>query len=101
MKSAILALSLMLASPLMAATVSFEDLKNVSLDGANAGDLSAVKFNYAVLWPDISRQVIVKVRERCSDAKVPYATAKAQVAAAEACGLVIPAADKADLEKRK
>lgn len=97
-----LALTLLFfAGSAFAYVVDFQDGANVLLNGSNSGSIIDVKVNYSRDWPDIGRQVVVKVRERCSDAKVPYATAKAQVAAAEACGLVIPAADKADLEKRK
>lgn len=97
-----LAFILMLAAaPAFAVVVDFRNESNVLLDGANSGCLSDIKANYRKDWSDIGRQVVIKVRERCSDKSVPYADAKAQVVAAEAVGLVIPAEDKADLEKRK
>lgn len=94
-------LLLFAASSAFAVVVEFRDENNVLLDKSNAGCLIDVKSNHATDWADIGRQVVVKVRERCSDKDVPYKTAKAQVDAAEACGLAIPADDKADLERRK
>lgn len=101
LKALVAGLFVLACVPVHAVLVVFQNESNVVLGGANAGCLADVKSNYAKDWPDIGRQVVVKVRERCSDKAVPYSVAKAQVDAAEAVGLAIPDADKADLERRK
>lgn len=97
----LLPILLLAAFPLFAVEVGFIDLRNVMLDRANAGCLSDVKANYAKNWKEISSAVTLKVRENCSNTNLTQAAIRQQVADAEACGLVIPDADKADIARLK
>ena len=89
------------AAPIFAVTVDFKDLNNVIVDGANAGCLADIKVNHAKSWKTLNSMVTLKVRENCSNTNLTQAVVKQQVADAEACGLVIPDADKADIARLK